>query len=98
VKENSELKAVATYSVVAEFTNEAGKSFKAKLPKNFNTKKEAEDFLNKNIGSTYKVADLETKPTKKSPTGPFTTSTLQQEAARKLYLPVELPCNCTAFI
>jgi DNA topoisomerase-1 len=58
------------------------------LPKNFNTKKEAEDFLNKNIGSTYKVSDLETKPTKKSPTAPFTTSTLQQEAARKLYLPV----------
>lgn len=80
--------AVATYSIVAEFTNEAGKSFKAKLPKNFNTKKEAEDFLKKNIGSTYKVADLETKPTKKSPTAPFTTSTLQQEAARKLYLPV----------
>ena len=80
--------AVATYSIVAEFVNEAGKAFKAKLPKNFNTKKEAEDFLNKNIGSQYKVADLETKPTKKSPTAPFTTSTLQQEAARKLYLPV----------
>ena len=48
----------------------------------------SEDFLSKNIGSTYKVSDLETKPTKKSPTGPFTTSTLQQEAARKLYLPV----------
>jgi DNA topoisomerase-1 len=83
-----EFNAVATYSVVAEFTNEAGKIFRAKLPKNFNTKKEAEDFLNKNIGSTYKVSDLETKPTKKTPTAPFTTSTLQQEAARKLYLPV----------
>ena len=81
-------KAVATYSVQAEFVNEAGKAFKAKLPKNFSTKKEAEDFLNKNIGSQYKVADLETKPTKKSPAGPFTTSTLQQEAARKLYFPV----------
>lgn len=80
--------AVASYSIVAEFVNEAGKVFKAKLPKNFNTKKEAEDFLNQNIGSKYKVADLETKPTKKSPTSPFTTSTLQQEAARKLYLPV----------
>ncbi|WP_281226684.1 type I DNA topoisomerase [Flavobacterium aquiphilum] len=80
--------AVATYSVVAEFANEAGKTFKAKLPKNFNTKKEAEEFLKQNIGSIYKVADLETKPTKKSPTAPFTTSTLQQEAARKLYLPV----------
>ena len=79
---------VASYSVSAEFTNEAGKTFKAKLPKNFSTKKEAEDFLNQNIGSIYKVSDLETKPTKKSPAPPFTTSTLQQEAARKLYLPV----------
>ena len=87
-REIQNFNAVATYSVVAEFTNEAGKTFKTKLPKNFNTKKEAEDFLNKNIGSTYKVSDLETKPTKKSPTAPFTTSTLQQEAARKLYLPV----------
>ncbi len=79
---------VASYSVTAEFTNEAGKIVKARLPKNFATKKEAEDFLGKNIGSIYKVADLETKPTKKSPAPPFTTSTLQQEAARKLYLPV----------
>ncbi|MFN7674419.1 type I DNA topoisomerase [Flavobacterium sp.] len=87
-REIQEFKPVASYSVNAEFTNEAGKVVKAKLPKNFATKKEAEDFLNKNIGSTYKVADLETKPTKKSPAAPFTTSTLQQEAARKLYFPV----------
>ena len=87
-REIQEFKAVASYSVTAEFTNEAGKIVKAKLPKNFATQKEAEDFLNKNIGSVYKVADLETKPTKKSPAAPFTTSTLQQEAARKLYLPV----------
>ncbi len=80
--------AEASYSIVAEFVNEKGKSFKARLPKNFESKKEAEDFLQKNIGSQYKVADLETKPTKKSPAAPFTTSTLQQEAARKLYLPV----------
>ncbi len=78
-------KPVASYSIVAEFVNEAGKSFKAKLPKNFNTKKEAEDFLDKNIGSIYKVGDLETKPTKRTPAPPFTTSTLQQEASRKLY-------------
>ncbi|MDR7209430.1 type I DNA topoisomerase [Flavobacterium piscis] len=87
-REIQNFNAVASYSVVAEFVNEAGKAFKAKLPKNFNTKKEAEDFLKQNIGSNYKVSDLETKPTKKSPTAPFTTSTLQQEAARKLYLPV----------
>ena len=87
-KEIQNFTPVASYSVTAEFTNEAGKSFKAKLPKNFNTKKEAEDFLTKNIGAAFKVSDLETKPTKKSPAAPFTTSTLQQEAARKLYLPV----------
>jgi DNA topoisomerase-1 len=87
-KEIQDFKPVASYSVSAEFTNAAGKIVKAKLPKNFATKKEAEDFLNKSIGSNYKVADLETKPTKKSPAAPFTTSTLQQEASRKLYLPV----------
>ncbi len=87
-REIQNFNAVASYSIVAEFANEAGKTFKAKLPKNFSTKKEAENFLNKNSNSLYNVADLETKPTKKSPTGPFTTSTLQQEAARKLYLPV----------
>ncbi|QYJ67191.1 type I DNA topoisomerase [Flavobacterium litorale] len=77
-----------SYSVTAEFANESGKTFKAKLPKNFSTKEEAQDFLNKNIGSIYKVSNLETKPGKKSPAAPFTTSTLQQEAARKLYFPV----------
>jgi DNA topoisomerase-1 len=87
-REIQNFKTQASYSVVAEFTNESGKSFKAKLPKNFSSKKEAEAFLNNNISSTFKVADLETKPTKKSPAAPFTTSTLQQEAARKLYLPV----------
>ncbi len=83
-----DFKATASFSIVAEFTNESGKGFKARLPKNFNTKKEAEDFLRKNIGSGYKVADLETKPARKSPAAPFTTSTLQQEASRKLFLPV----------
>lgn len=87
-REIQSFNAVATYSIVAEFSNENGKTFKAKLPKNFSTKQEAQDFLNKNTQSIYKVADLETKPTKKTPAAPFTTSTLQQEAARKLYLPV----------
>lgn len=87
-REIQNFKAVASYSISAEFTNEAGKVVKAKLNKNFNTKEEAQAFLEKNIGAEFKVGDLETKPTKKSPAAPFTTSTLQQEAARKLYLPV----------
>jgi DNA topoisomerase-1 len=87
-REIQNFKAEGSYSITAEFTNEAGKVVKARLPKNFNTKEEAEAFLNKNIGSIYKVSDLETKPAKKSPAAPFTTSTLQQEASRKLYLPV----------
>ncbi len=87
-REVREFKAVASYSVSAEFTNEAGKTVKAKLASNFSTKKAALEFLEKCSGARYKVADLETKPTKKSPAAPFTTSTLQQEAARKLYMPV----------
>lgn len=78
----------ASFSIAAEFTNEEGKVVKAKLSKNFATQQEAAQFLEQNIGSHYSIGDLETKPAKKSPAPPFTTSTLQQEAARKLYLPV----------
>lgn len=80
--------AEASYRIDAEFTTEEGKTFKAKLPKNFDAKAEAETFLKKNTGANFKVADLITKPAKKSPAPPFTTSTLQQEAARKLYFSV----------
>lgn len=78
----------ASYSISAEFVNADNKSVKTKLNKNFKTKEDALAFLQKNVGAEFKVASLETKPAKKSPAAPFTTSTLQQEAARKLYLPV----------
>jgi DNA topoisomerase I len=78
----------ASYSVSAEFENQAGKTFKARLASNFKTREQAEQFLSASIGANYKVGDLETKPARKSPAAPFTTSTLQQEAARKLYMPV----------
>ncbi|HKR03984.1 MAG TPA: type I DNA topoisomerase [Bacteroidia bacterium] len=65
-----------------------GKSFKAELSKRFNTKKEAEDFLQTCIGANFFVKNLEVKPSKRSPSAPFTTSTLQQEASRKLSYPV----------
>ncbi|SFG04026.1 DNA topoisomerase I [Salegentibacter agarivorans] len=80
--------AEASFRIDAEFSTEDGKSFKAKIPKNFDTRKEAESFLQQNLGSDFKVAELTTKPAKKSPAPPFTTSTLQQEAARKLYFSV----------
>ena len=80
--------AVASYRIDAEFTTEEGNTFKAKLPKNFETEKQARAFLQKNIGASYKISDLTKKPAKKSPAAPFTTSTLQQEASRKLYFSV----------
>ncbi|MET2983955.1 type I DNA topoisomerase [Aureibaculum conchae] len=79
---------VASYRIDAEFSNQEGKTFKAKLPKNFETREAAEQFLDSCVGADFKVADLQTKPAKKSPAAPFTTSTLQQEASRKLYFPV----------
>ncbi|RYH75598.1 type I DNA topoisomerase [Flavobacteriaceae bacterium 144Ye] len=83
-REIQEFSPEASYRIDAEFTNEDGQAFKAKLPKNFSSKEEAYKFLEQNISADFKVANLEKKPAKKSPAAPFTTSTLQQEAARKL--------------
>ena len=76
------------YKVVAEFCNVEGKKFKASIPKNFDSKKSAEDFLNSCSDADFSIAELTKKPAKKSPAAPFTTSTLQQEASRKLGFPV----------
>jgi DNA topoisomerase-1 len=76
------------YKVVAEFSNTEGKKFKAAIPKNFDTKKTAENFLNSCAKADFSIAELTKKPAKKSPAAPFTTSTLQQEASRKLGFPV----------
>ncbi len=78
----------ASYRIDAVFTNHNGQSFKAKLPKTFSTKEEAFKFLEENASASFKVSNLEKKPAKKSPAAPFTTSTLQQEASRKLYFSV----------
>ena len=73
----------ALYKVTAEF-KDGSKSIKAELPSRFDTEAEAQAFLTKLIGADFFVRDLEKKPAKKSPSAPFTTSTLQQEASRKL--------------
>ncbi len=78
----------ASYKVVAQFFTEEEKKFKASLPKNFDSKEQATSFLNSCINAKFKVDDLQIKPATKSPAAPFTTSTLQQEASRKLYFPV----------
>jgi DNA topoisomerase-1 len=78
----------ASYRVVGEFKTADGSFFKAKLPANFDSREQAEEFLKSCVSAHFKVEDLSTKPAKKSPAAPFTTSTLQQEASRKLYFPV----------
>ena len=78
----------ASYRVVAVFNvkSKNGKDIelKSELDTRFKTKEEAADFIGKCNGSEFKIEDIVTKPLKKSPSAPFTTSTLQQEAARKL--------------
>ena len=69
---------------VTAFFNIDGKTLKADLGKKLTSEKEVESFLNSCIGAIYSIEGLETKPGKRSPAPPFTTSTLQQEASRKL--------------
>lgn len=73
----------SAYKVVARF-NVGGKQMDAELPKRFQTEPEAMAFLEKCKGAIFTIRNLEVKPAEKSPAPPFTTSTLQQEASRKL--------------
>jgi DNA topoisomerase-1 len=76
------------YRVTAVFTpvngDHLGTEVKAELDKRFATHEEAVDFLNRCKDAVFTVANVSKKPLKRSPAPPFTTSTLQQEAARKL--------------
>lgn len=76
-----------SYRITALFDVE-GKTLSAELPKKFETQEEAEDFLKKCLEANFSIKSLEKKPGRKSPAAPFTTSTLQQEASRKLYFSV----------
>lgn len=66
--------------------NEQGKDviLKAELPQRYETEADAETFLQKCVGADFSIADIELRPLKRKPTAPFTTSTLQQEASRKM--------------
>jgi DNA topoisomerase I len=86
-KEINDFKTTGSFRVTGIFTvNHNGQPaiIKAELSERFSTRKEAEDFLQKCINAGFFVQDVETKPARKSPAAPFTTSTLQQEASRKL--------------
>ncbi len=75
------------YKVVAEFAVPEGDRItpmRANLSERFKSESEAHEFLIKCQGASFSIKNLEVKPSKKSPSAPFTTSTLQQEASRKL--------------
>lgn len=74
----------SSFKVVAQFIVEKGKVLNAELGKNFEKEADAKAFLEKCVGAIFTIKNLEVKPAKKSPAAPFTTSTLQQEASRKL--------------
>ena len=87
-REIDSFKTQSRFKVTGDFivTDKDGKKseFKAEVPEYFNTQKEAEEFLDSCRTSEFSIESLEKKPVKKSPSAPFTTSTLQQEASRKL--------------
>jgi DNA topoisomerase-1 len=75
---------VAAFKVAAIFDLPGKKVLKAELSKSFAKENDALSFLKSCVGAEFSIKDLETKPAKKTPAPPFTTSTLQQEASRKL--------------
>ncbi len=78
----------ASYRVTALFQTEKGEEVKAELSRRFQTKEEAVAFLEQCKGATYTIQEVTKKPAKRTPAPPFTTSTLQQEAAHRLGLSV----------
>lgn len=87
-REINNFESVSTYKIEALFhakdINQKDVSFKAEYDKKISDINGANAFLKNCIGATYSVEDIVIKPARKSPSAPFTTSTLQQEASRKL--------------
>lgn len=85
------------YKIVADFTvkleNGKSASLKAELPERFDEETTARTFLEKCIPASFFIQNIEVKPLKRKPTAPFTTSTLQQEASRKLGFSVQRTMN-----
>ena len=83
-QEITNFKSTSDFKVVIYLLNENGDVIKTEHPKRFTTYEEAHAFMLNCKDSDYNIKNLEKKAAKKSPTAPFTTSTLQQEASRKL--------------
>lgn len=85
-REIQQFKSEESYRVVAVFTlpNGSNNEIKAELNQRFKTKEEAQRFLEACKNATFTIKDISTRPQKRTPAAPFTTSTLQQEAAHKL--------------
>jgi DNA topoisomerase-1 len=83
-REIQNFKEISSYKIAALFLVDGKAELKAETSKKFAKKGDAEKFLNECATSDFTIADLKVKPAKRSPAAPFTTSTLQQEASRKL--------------
>jgi DNA topoisomerase-1 len=83
-KEIREFNSVLSFRVLADFETLNAENFSAEYARKLTDWDEANELLQKGAGCIFKVFNVESKPAKKSPVAPFTTSTLQQEASRKL--------------
>lgn len=83
-REIDKFEATSSFKVTALFDLVGGKVLQAELGERFKTEEEAQAFLEKCKGADFSIKNLEKKPAKKTPAPPFTTSTLQQEASRKM--------------
>lgn len=74
----------SVYKVIASFTLRSGETVAGELPTKFATKEQAKTFLEKCISADFQIESVEKKPSKRNPSAPFTTSTLQQAASTRL--------------
>lgn len=83
-REIQQFSAESWYKATAVFLTDDKKEVKAECPHRFTSEAEAQTYLEQCLGATFSISDITTRPGKHTPAAPFTTSTLQQEAARKL--------------
>ena len=83
-QEINNFKSISSFKTTALFKNKNSEMLKAELPQKFEKYEDAYQFISSCRDSSFSISSLEKKPSKKSPSAPFTTSTLQQEASRKL--------------